>query len=58
MLITFRKINLFYYDARSVIISTVGAARQLYPFDKGQKKNIVSFRPKALGQVQHHLIAT
>lgn len=34
------------------------AARQLYPFDKGQKRNIIYFMAKALGQVQLCLIAT
>lgn len=35
------KLTYFTSYARSVIVSTVGAARQLYPFDKGQKRNII-----------------
>lgn len=52
------KLTDFASYARIVIISTAGAARQLYPFDKGQKRKIICFMAKALGQAQHCLIAT
>lgn len=52
------KITYFTSYTRSLIKSTVGAVRQLYQFDKGQKRNFICFVAKALAQVQHRHIAT